>query len=59
MYAILIDTLIKDISEREFLFNGLETIPCLKRKADWIKKYMDKNVPFATRLIAFCCIEGI
>jgi ribonucleoside-diphosphate reductase subunit M2 len=59
MYAILIDTFIKDSVEKGFLFNGLENIPCLKKKSEWVHKYMNKEQSFATRLIAFCCIEGI
>ena len=43
MYAILIDTLIKDSAEKDFLFNGLENIPCLKKKSEWVQKYMNKE----------------
>src|SRR6266446_210861 len=34
-YSLLIDTYIKDPDQREHLFCAIETIPCIKRKADW------------------------
>lgn len=60
MYSLLIDTYIKDSSEREFLFNAIETMPCVKRKADWALKWInDQNSSFAERVIAFAAVEGI
>lgn len=45
MYSLLIDTYIRDPNEREFLFNAVETMPCVKKKADWAMKWIaDKNV---------------
>ncbi len=59
-YSLLIDTYIKDREEKEILFNALKNYPCIKKKADWaIKWIQDKRSSFATRLIAFACIEGI
>ena len=59
-YSLLIDTYIKDAQERERLFDAIETIPCIKRKADWALKWIsDKNSTFAERLIAFAAVEGI
>lgn len=58
-YSLLIDTLIKDKTEQEFLFNGLNNIPCLQKKGDWVLKYINSKDSFATRLVAFACIEGI
>lgn len=57
-YSLLIDTLIKDKSERDYLFNALETIDCVKKKADWALRWID-NGSFAERLIAFAAVEGI
>ena len=59
-YSLLIDTLIKDESEKTKLFKALENYPCIKKKADWAIKWIeDKRSGFATRLIAFACVEGI
>ena len=42
------------------LFNGIETIPCVKKKAEWAIKWInDEKSNFATRLVAFACVEGI
>ena len=57
-YSLLIDTLIKEKSEREYLFNALETIDCVKKKADWALRWID-NGSFAERLVAFAAVEGI
>lgn len=57
-YSLLIDTLIKEKSERDYLFNALETIDCVKKKADWALRWID-NGSFAERLVAFAAVEGI
>lgn len=59
MYSLLIDTLITDPKEQQRLFNAVEEVPCVKRKADWALKWLASDAPFAQRLIAFACIEGI
>jgi ribonucleotide reductase beta subunit family protein with ferritin-like domain len=58
-YSLLIDTYVKDQAEKAMLFNGINTIPCIGRKADWAKKWIDSPDDFQTRLIAFACVEGI
>jgi ribonucleoside-diphosphate reductase subunit M2 len=59
-YSLLIDTLIKDVNERQYLFDAIETIPAVKRKADWALRWIsDKHATFATRLVAFAAVEGI
>lgn len=59
-YSLLIDTYIKDPTEREFLFDAIETIPCIKRKADWALRWIsDKESSFGERLVAFAAVEGI
>ncbi|RPD67054.1 ribonucleotide reductase small subunit [Lentinus tigrinus ALCF2SS1-7] len=59
-YSLLIDTYIKDPKQREYLFDAIETIPCIKRKADWALRWItDKDSAFAERLVAFAAVEGI
>jgi len=59
-YSLLIDTYIKDKEEKLKLFQALEEFPCIKKKGDWAIKWInDKKSSFATRLIAFACVEGI
>ncbi|KAF4602189.1 Ribonucleotide-diphosphate reductase (RNR), small subunit [Pleurotus pulmonarius] len=59
-YSLLIDTYIKDIAERDFLFDAIETIPCIKRKAEWALRWIsDQKSTFAERLVAFAAVEGI
>ncbi|XP_037923825.1 ribonucleoside-diphosphate reductase subunit M2 [Hermetia illucens] len=60
MYSILIDTYVKNPTEREFLFNAIETLPCVKKKADWALAWISsKSATFAERIIAFAAVEGI
>ena len=59
-YSLLIDTYIKDEDEKERLFNAIDTIPCVKQKALWAKKWISNDKSsFALRLIAFAIVEGI
>jgi ribonucleoside-diphosphate reductase subunit M2 len=59
-YSLLIDTLIKDAGEKAKLFKAIESFPAIKAKADWAVRYIqDQESSFATRLVAFACIEGI
>jgi ribonucleoside-diphosphate reductase beta chain len=57
-YSLLIDTYIKDNKEKDYLFNAIETMDCVKRKAEWALNWIDKG-SFAERLIAFAAVEGI
>ena len=60
MYSILIDTYIKDSEQKLKLFKSMENFPCISKKASWAQKWMgDKRSSFASRLIAFACVEGI
>ncbi|TFK14276.1 serine/threonine-protein kinase Chk2 [Platysternon megacephalum] len=60
MYSLLIDTYIKDPKQREFLFNAIETLPCVKKKADWAMQWIgDKQATFGERVVAFAAVEGI
>lgn len=57
-YSLLIDTYIRDTAEKNYLFNALDSIDCVKKKADWALRWIDKG-SFAERLIAFAAVEGI
>ena len=60
MYSLLIETYVKDREEKTQLFQALDNFPCIKKKADWAIKWItDKRANFATRLVAFACVEGI
>jgi ribonucleoside-diphosphate reductase beta chain len=59
-YSLLIDTYVEDKEEKSKLFRAIETIPCVKLKADWAQKWIEsKEENFATRLVAFAIVEGI
>jgi ribonucleoside-diphosphate reductase beta chain len=58
MYSLLIDTYVKDNNEKSRLFNAIETVPCVKKKADWALRWIE-NGTFAERLVAFAAVEGI
>ena len=60
MYSQLIETYIQDREEKHNLFNALEKYDCIAKKANWAKKWINDNrSSFATRLVAFACVEGI
>jgi len=59
-YSLLIETYIKNGEEKDKLFRALENFECIKKKGDWAQKWIkDNRSGFATRLIAFACVEGI
>ena len=57
-YSLLIDTYINDSAEKDKLFNAVDTIPCVQKKAEWALRWIE-NASFAERLIAFAAVEGI
>lgn len=60
VYSLLIDTYVKDVAEKNRLLNAIEEIPCVKRKAEWALKWINKkDAKFADRLVAFSIVEGI
>jgi len=59
VYSLLIDTYIDSEQEKKFLFNAIETIPSIKKKADWSLKWIQQSDSFAKRLVAFAVVEGI
>jgi ribonucleoside-diphosphate reductase subunit M2 len=59
-YSLLIDSYIKNEEQKSRLFNAIENFPCIKKKSDWAQKWIhDNRSSFATRLVAFACVEGI
>ena len=58
-YSKLIDKYIKNPTEKKNLFEAIQTIPCIKSKADWAMKWFSKDRSFGERLLAFACVEGI
>jgi ribonucleotide reductase beta subunit family protein with ferritin-like domain len=59
VYGLLIDTYIRDPDQRQRYFNAIDQIEVVKKKADWACKYMNPDIPFALRLIAFAIVEGV
>ena len=59
-YAEMINNIIKDVNEREYLFNSIKTIPSIKKIAEWGFRFInDEKVSFEESIVAFACIEGI
>lgn len=57
-YALLIDTYIKDPKQKDHLFHAIETVPAVRRKAEWALRWIEGG-NFAERLVAFAAVEGI
>lgn len=57
-YSLLIDTYIKDNKEKDYLFNAIETLECVTKKAKWALRWIEEG-SFAERLVAFAAVEGI
>jgi ribonucleoside-diphosphate reductase beta chain len=57
-YSLLIDTYIKDSKDKAYLFNAIDTLDCVRKKADWALRWIDQG-SFAERLVAFAAVEGI
>ena len=58
-YSLMIDKLIKDPIQKEKLFKAVETVPCVRKKAEWALNWFSRSRHFAQRLFAFACVEGI
>lgn len=59
-YSNLIETYIRNKEDKHRLFNAISNFPCIKKKSDWAQKWIhDNRSSFATRLVAFACVEGI
>ena len=60
MYSLLIDTYITEPKQKTYLFDAIDTIPCIRKKADWALRWIaDQESTFAQRLVAFAVVEGI
>jgi ribonucleoside-diphosphate reductase subunit M2 len=60
VYSLLIDTYIKDLSEKSNLLNAIETVPCVQKKASWALQWFNRDLSsFAERIVAFAAVEGI
>jgi len=59
MYSTLLSEYVKDPAERDFLVNAVTTVPCIRRKAEWARRWMDPAHPFHQRLVAFAIVEGV
>ena len=58
-YSLLIDTYIKDPEEKDKLFHAIDTVPAVKRKAEWALRWIAGENTFTERLVAFAAVEGI
>jgi ribonucleotide reductase beta subunit family protein with ferritin-like domain len=58
-YSLLIETFVKNPKRKKELFEAIDTIPAVSRKAQWALKWINKDIPFSTRLIAFAIVEGV
>ena len=58
-YSLMIDKLVRDPEEKAGLFRAIEISPAVKHKAEWAMRWMHRDSPFAQRLVAFACVEGI
>jgi ribonucleoside-diphosphate reductase subunit M2 len=58
-YSLLLETYIKDETEKARLFNAIKSIPCVAKKAEWALSWIDSGESFAERIVAFACVEGI
>ena len=59
-YSLLLDTYIQQEEEKNRLFNAINTIPCVEKKAKWALKWIEsQEATFPNRLIAFAAVEGI
>ena len=60
MYSQMIDILITDKTEKDMTLNAIKNIPCVKKKADWARKWTNSATnSLPKRLVAFACVEGI
>jgi ribonucleotide reductase beta subunit family protein with ferritin-like domain len=59
MYSLLIDTFIKEGILKKKLINAIRTMPAVKKKATWCKKWIDSDKTYAHKLIAFSIVEAV
>lgn len=59
MYSLMLDTFVKDVELRDKLINSIKTMPAIRKKAEWCKKWIDCDKSFAHKIIAFAIVEGV
>eukprot|EP00882_Tetradesmus_deserticola_P013894 GHRQ01014759.1.p1 GENE.GHRQ01014759.1~~GHRQ01014759.1.p1 ORF type:complete len:221 (+),score=100.60 GHRQ01014759.1:960-1622(+) len=59
MYSLLLESYVKDPVEKDKLFHAIQTVDCVKKKADWAMKWINSTSSFAERLVAYASVEGI
>ena len=59
MYSLLLDQYVRDPVQRNHLLHAVETVPVVRRKAQWALRWIGSSSSFAERLLAFACVEGI
>ena len=59
VYSLMLDNIVKDEKEKKELFDAINTVPSVKKMADWALKWIDSTESFAHRLIAFALVEGV
>jgi ribonucleotide reductase beta subunit family protein with ferritin-like domain len=58
-YSLMIDKLVRDPEEASLLLTSVKHVPAINEKAQWALDWLGADVPFAVRLVAFACVEGI
>lgn len=58
-YSLMIDKLVRNQEEKELLFKAIDTVPAVRKKADWAMKWFSRENTFSERLFAFACVEGV
>lgn len=58
-YSIMLDQIIRDPEEKSYLFNAIQNVPTIKKMADWTIKWIQSDLSFAHRLVAFAFVEGV
>lgn len=58
-YSIMLENLVADREERNLLFRSIETVDSIRKISEWALKWIESDLPFAYRVIAFCVVEGV
>jgi ribonucleotide reductase beta subunit family protein with ferritin-like domain len=58
-YSMLIEALIREETEKQYLFRAIHNVPVIAKKANWALYWINNQNSFAERIVAFSCVEGI
>uniref|UniRef100_A0A6C0C8E7 Uncharacterized protein n=1 Tax=viral metagenome TaxID=1070528 RepID=A0A6C0C8E7_9ZZZZ len=58
-YSMMLDMFVKDDALKDNLVNSVRTMPAIKKKAEWCKKWIDSDKTYAHKLVAFAIVEGV